>query len=130
MEQERAVLALTLTPEYFPDGDDICRVAGMHLARELEAYLEREGHTIPAWVRGGGPEDAWVYLESERQGIRYRFTIVFFPRPGGADWMAIQGEAAPDRAGRQTGLRELLQRFGREYKGSEVLSFAEFDAQY
>jgi hypothetical protein len=129
MLEERAVLALTLPPEFFPDGDDICRVAGTHLARELEAFLERERHTIPDWVRGGCTEDAWVHLESDCQGTQYRFTIVYFPR-GKEDWMAIQAEADRARSNGEPSIRDVLQAFGAGYKRSEVLSQAEFDAQY
>jgi hypothetical protein len=127
--EERAVLAVPLPAEYFPDGDDICRAAGTHLARELGAYLERAGHTIPDWARGGCLEDAWVHLESERRGGRYEFAIVYFPR-GRGDWMAIQGSADPGGADRAAGLRELLRGFGAAYPGSEVLTQPEFEAQY
>jgi hypothetical protein len=75
-----AVLAFSLPEEHFPDDDDICRTAGKHIASELGPYLEKCGHSIPDWVKGGCEEDAWVHFESERRDVRYEFTIQFFPR--------------------------------------------------
>jgi hypothetical protein len=134
-----AVLALTLAPEFFPEGDDICKFAGTHLAHELGEHLEKNGHKIPSWVRGGCQEDWGVYFESERQDVRYQYMIMFFPR-GDVHGMAIQYDIRVGWFRRlfrgqpsipmDDPIHEVLREFGTQYKDSELLTRPRFDALY
>jgi hypothetical protein len=143
-DEPYSVLALTLPAEFFPDEDDIARKAGVHVATRLGNHLAERGHSIPDWVRGGCEEDACVYLESEREGVRYDYVIVFFGREAGRGsdcrWMAVQYGT---RVGlwarlwsRQPQLRvddpihEVLREFGATHERFELLTQSEFRKEY
>jgi hypothetical protein len=140
MREPYAVLALSLPEAYFLDGDASCRLAGTYIALELGTHLEKHGHKIPPWVRGGCQEDAWVYLESECMGVRYSYTIVSFPRGDNLRSMAVQYDVAVGWLKRLFGatptisaddpIHALLREFGARYENSELLTRSEFRSQY
>lgn len=135
-----AVLAINLPEAYFPDGDDSCRLAGTYIAMELGTHLQKHGHTIPPWVKGGCQEDAWVYLESEHLGVRYAYTIVFFPRGDDLRSMAIQYGVTVGWLKRLIGkqpkmpaddpIHDVLREFGARFEDSEFLTESEFASRY
>lgn len=143
-DEPYSVLALTLPEECFPDGDDIARKAGLHIAARLGDHLAKHGHSIPDWVRRGCEEDAWVYLESERERVRYDYVIVFFPRETGAEddgrWMAVQygirrGLWAALWSGRpklraDDPVHEMLRQFGAARERFELLTESAFRKEY
>ncbi len=139
MTDNFAALTLRLSPEFFPDGDDGSRVAGMHLAQELGKHLEMNGHAIPSWVKGGCEEDAWVYLESERSNVRYQYIISYFPRRDEDYWMSIHYDLNVGWLRRLFGassdipigdpIHNVLRDFGAKYKDSNLLTRSEVDAE-
>ena len=140
MQEPLAVLVVSLPEDKFPDGDETCRAACMHLAGELSNFLEQQGHMIPSWARGGCPEDCWVYVESECRGTRYRFAIMYFPRQGDDCSMAIQYGLRvgwwkwlfriKPRLEANDPIHDLLRAFGERYTGCEMLTQPEFDRLY
>jgi hypothetical protein len=138
--EPHAVLALTLPDQYFGDDDAYCLAAGTHIAKTLGQHLEAHGHVIPDWVRGGCKEDAWVHFESESNGVRYEYAIVFFPREDHSSWMAIQyGLRMPfwkrlfGRKPKLTAkdpIHRVLAAFGQTHERSELLTEKQFAVEY
>ena len=138
LSEPLAVLAFSMPEECFPEGDEACITAGLHIARELGAHLQSHGHVIPEWVQGGCREDCWVYLASEIGGTPYRYDILFFPRSDNS--IAV-------RYGRRVGfwhrvfrgrpdldtddpIHEIMRAFGEQYENAELMTEKQFDSQY
>ena len=135
-----SVVAFSLPEEYFPDDDDTCVTAGTHIAEELGGHLEKHGHIVPEWVKGGCREDAWVYLESQRNGVRYFYEFLFFTRSGDTQSMAVRygvrvsfwrrlfrGE--PELAADDP-IHEVLRTYGVQHEKFELLTASQFNAEY
>ena len=137
-EEPYAVLIVRLPSEYFLVDDELCHATGTHIAQELETHLEKHGHTIPDWVKGGCEEDWGVYLESEKGDSRYQYAIGFFPDSDDGRTMAVHYE-------RKVGfwrkllrgcppleihdpIHDAMRSFGARYELSELLTQEQFDS--
>jgi hypothetical protein len=135
-----AAVAFSLPEQYFPDGDDVCATAGTYVAKELEIHLEKHGHSIPEWVKGGCQEDAWVYLESRRDDVIYYYGIMFFPRSSDAQSMAVRYGikvgfwrrifGAESQLSANDPIHELLRSYAAKHEKVEILTAREFDSRY
>ncbi len=134
------VVAFSLPEQFFPDGDDACTTAGTYVAKDLGIHLEKHGHAIPEWVKGGCREDAWVYLESQRNNATYHYDILFFPRSSDAQSMAVRYGIRVGFWRRIFGaelqlkaddpIHELLRSYAAKHEKVEILTAREFNSRY
>jgi len=139
-EAKPCALVFSLASKYFSDDDDICTTAGTHIAEQLGTHLQEHGHNIPEWIQGGCKEDWGVYLESQKDDVRYQYQIMFFPRDDDTQSMAVvygikvglwrrlfrgQPEISIDDP-----LNKVLREFGIGFERVELLTQKQFDEQY
>lgn len=133
-----AVLLVRLPAEFFSDSDHLCLTAGTHIAQELGSHLEKHGHTIPVWVRGGCEEDWGVYLESEEADSRYQYAVGFFPDSNDSRTMAVHYERKVGFWRRllrgcppleiHDPIHDAMRSFGTRYEFSELLTEEQFES--